>query len=69
VLALGDEVVGQIEEPAGIRLDVPRLSPLCPGRSASGHVEAMAHYAGQSVDHVLGQMPAKEIVAELLSTL
>lgn len=63
------ETVGQTEVAPGVQLPVGRLSPLSPGRATQGRVEAMAQYAGQSVDHVVRRMPAAEIVAELTAGL
>lgn len=69
--ALGtvEAVVGETELGAGLRVPVPRLSPLSPGRSTTGRVGAMAHYAGQSVDHVDRPLTAAQIVAELTAGL
>lgn len=69
VLALPDEVVAESEMGDGVRMGVPRLAPSSPGRRTTGHVEAMAHYAGQSVGEVRGPTSAAEIVAELTSRL
>lgn len=63
------DTVGQTEVAPGVELAVARLSPLSPGRSTTGRVEAMAQYAGQSVDQVTRKMRAAEIVAELVSAL
>jgi NAD(P)H-dependent flavin oxidoreductase YrpB (nitropropane dioxygenase family) len=62
--SLEDEFVGEIEH-AGGRMPVPRLSPPSPGRGATGRVEAMAMYAGQSVSAVERLQPAEAIVREL----
>jgi nitronate monooxygenase len=61
----GDDVVAEVEMPDGQRMPLPPLAPSPPGRSAVGHVEAMAHYAGQSVGHVRRREPAAAIVADL----
>jgi NAD(P)H-dependent flavin oxidoreductase YrpB (nitropropane dioxygenase family) len=61
---LEDEFVGEIEH-AGHRQPVPRLSPPAPGRSASGRIDAMALYAGQSVGAVKRLQPAEVIVRDL----
>ncbi len=68
-LGLREEVVGQMEVAPGVQVPVARLSPPSPGRSTTGHVEAMALYAGQSVDHVQRPVPAAQIVAELTAGL
>ena len=64
VEALDDEIVGEIEH-AGERQPVPRLAPPSPGRAATGHVDAMALYAGQSVGAIERLQPAETIVSEL----
>jgi NAD(P)H-dependent flavin oxidoreductase YrpB (nitropropane dioxygenase family) len=68
-LELEADEVGQTELASGVQVPVTRLSPLSPGRRTTGHVEAMALYAGQSVDHVQRRLPAAEIVAELTAGL
>jgi NAD(P)H-dependent flavin oxidoreductase YrpB (nitropropane dioxygenase family) len=69
VLDIEGDVVGHTELAPGVEVPVARLSPLSPGRRATGHVDAMAHYAGQSVDHVRHRMSAAQIVAELSAKL
>ena len=49
----------------GTQVAVPRFSAAVPDRTATGHVEAMCFYAGQSVGGVKRVMPAREIVQEL----
>ena len=68
-LATDADTVGETEVAPGLQLPVPRFSPLPPGRSTTGRVEAMAHYAGQSVDQVTGRKAAAEIVHELTADL
>jgi nitronate monooxygenase len=62
--ALDDEYVGEIEHD-GHREPVPRLSPPTPGRGATGRIDAMALYAGQSVGSVQRLQPAETIVRDL----
>lgn len=62
--AIDDEFVGEIEH-AGHRQPVARLSPPTPGRAATGRVDAMALYAGQSVGAVQRLQPAEAIVRDL----
>ena len=62
--SLEDEIVGEIAH-AGGRMPVQRLSPPTPGRTATGRVDAMALYAGQSVGAVQHRQPAGTIVREL----
>lgn len=58
----GDDVVARI----GTR-EIPRFAPIPPMAAAEGSIEAMALYAGESVDAVTCVQPAAEIVAELMS--
>lgn len=46
---------------------VRRFSVVCPTANTTGHIEAMALYAGESVASVRDVKPAAEIVAELTS--
>jgi nitronate monooxygenase len=62
--SLDDEFVGEIEN-AGERQPVPRLAPPVPGRAATGRVDAMALYAGQSVGAIERLQPAEAIVRDL----
>lgn len=67
--ALDEDVIGRTELGPGLEAPVLRLSPPSPGRSTTGHVEAMAMYAGESVEHVRARMPAARIVADLTSLI
>lgn len=62
---LTDDIAGESEVAPGVRLPVPRLAPPSPGRRTTGRVDAMAHYAGQSVGSVVARMDAGGIVREL----
>lgn len=62
--SLEDDVVGE-NVMGGVTVSVPRYSPPPPGRETTGNIEAMALYAGQSVDAVRSIQPAAEIVSEL----
>jgi nitronate monooxygenase len=66
--ALAGDVVGEVAV-AGRSMPVPRLSPLAPTRAATGAIEAMALYAGQSVGHVQRVQTAAEIVHDLAAGL
>jgi len=48
-------------------VDVPRFSVMGPLASATGAVEAMALYAGQSVDFIHSVQPAAELVRDLMA--
>ena len=45
---------------------VPRFAVYCPSRETTGHVEAMALYAGESVERIASVEPAGAIVDELV---
>jgi nitronate monooxygenase len=62
---LTDDVVGAIRL-ADRSLAIPRLSVVAPTRETTGHIEAMALYAGESVTDVTSVQPAAAIVAELV---
>ena len=58
--AVTDEFAGEIN---GVQL--PPFAPSPPPRDATGTIEAMPFYAGQSAGAVTEVKPAAEIVAEL----
>jgi NAD(P)H-dependent flavin oxidoreductase YrpB (nitropropane dioxygenase family) len=62
--AFDGDIVGELVH-AGHSLPVPRLAVPSPNRSATGRVDAMALYAGESVGAVSAVRPAAEIVREL----
>lgn len=66
VEGLSDPVAGDDGDPSR---PIATRSPSPPGRDATGHVEAMALYAGQSVGRVRRVEPAAAIVQELVSKL
>lgn len=68
-MGTSDDPVGVTELAPGSEIPVARLSPQPPGRSTTGHIDAMALYAGQSVGHVRGSTTAAAIVAELTAGL
>lgn len=68
-LELDEEVIGESRLANGTAVPMQRFSSAPPGRSATGHIEAMAQYAGQSVEHLHRRMPAAQIVAELTADL
>jgi nitronate monooxygenase len=59
------DVVGH--SPAGGGRDIPRYDMTSPSAGTTGDVEAMALYAGQSVELVQDSKPAAAIVASLVS--
>jgi nitronate monooxygenase len=63
--ALDSEAVGEVEV-AGTAMPVPRFSVLVPTRTTTGAVDAMALYAGESVQDVVGVVPARDVVAEII---
>ncbi len=62
--AFRGEVVGEIAM-GEVHTAVPKYSVVCPTRSTTGEIGAMALYAGESVGAVRGEQPAAEIVREL----
>ncbi len=64
VQALDLPTVG-VMEIGGQRMDVPRAAGAAPVASATGHIEAMALFAGQGVGTVTEVRPAATIVREL----
>jgi nitronate monooxygenase len=66
--AYDGESVGEAGE-AAARYPVPRFSVATPDRNVTGHVEAMALYAGTGVGEVTTIRAASELVAELVSQL
>ena len=66
--ALDDDVAGEMNLGTR-RVTVPRFSADNPPADATGHVEAMALYAGQGVGAVRRREPAAAIVADLASRL
>lgn len=62
--ALEGDIAGQTSHgPASV--PVPRFSPEPPSLATTGHIEAMALYAGESVTNVTKVQPAAEIVRDL----
>ena len=61
-----DQIVATIDIHDGTRIDVPRWSPTPPSRSTIGSIEAMALYAGCSVDAVTRRCSLAEVMSELL---
>jgi len=62
---LVDEIVGEASY-AGQVIPIPRLSVIVPSAGTTGRIEAMALYAGESVENVTSVEPAADIVAELV---
>lgn len=62
---LKDDVAGEVPLPTGV-MPIPRFSVIAPTRETTGHVEAMALYAGESVAAVTRVQPAAEIIRELV---
>jgi NAD(P)H-dependent flavin oxidoreductase YrpB (nitropropane dioxygenase family) len=65
VEGMDSEVVGTIESADG-ELPVPRRSWLPPTKDITGHIEAMAMYAGESVRLVNDLLPASQLVRSLV---
>lgn len=62
--AFQGDVVGELPM-AGRQLPLPRHGVMCPGRSTTGAIDAMALYAGQSVGAIDGVTSAGAVVREL----
>jgi NAD(P)H-dependent flavin oxidoreductase YrpB (nitropropane dioxygenase family) len=62
------DVVGEAGAPES-RYAVPRFGVATPTRTTTGHIEAMALYAGTAVSRVTAVRPAAVVVAELTSAL
>jgi NAD(P)H-dependent flavin oxidoreductase YrpB (nitropropane dioxygenase family) len=60
----GDEV-GELLSPSGDRVPVRRFQKLTITRHVTGAIEAMPHWAGESVGSVTRIQPAAEIIREL----
>ena len=63
--ALQNDVIGNVTNVDGTHAAVPRFAATIADKTATGHVGAMALYAGQSVGAVKRLMAAREIVVEL----
>jgi NAD(P)H-dependent flavin oxidoreductase YrpB (nitropropane dioxygenase family) len=63
--ALPDSIIGERTTPAG-PMPLPRFGTSMPTTATSGHIEAMAHYAGESVGQVRAVEPAAAIVRQLV---
>jgi nitronate monooxygenase len=59
-----DDIVGETRL-GGHVVPVQRFSVICPSTATTGHIEAMALYAGESVTNVRSVRPAADIVSEL----
>ena len=66
--AFNGEVVGELDD-AGGPVPVPRFAVSTPTRHVTGHVEAMALYAGMGVGDVNEVSPAADVVSDLISAL
>jgi NAD(P)H-dependent flavin oxidoreductase YrpB (nitropropane dioxygenase family) len=64
--ASSEEVLGEMHL-GGQVIPAQRFSVILPTTDTTGHVEAMALYAGESVGNVRSVEPAAEIVSELVS--
>ena len=64
--AFQGEIVGKVVSLDGTETAVPRFGTRVPDRTATGEVEAMSLYAGESVGDVKRVLPAREVVRELV---
>jgi nitronate monooxygenase len=65
--AFEGEIVATIKPIDGREFAIPRFATAVPDRTATGHLQAMALYAGQGVGGVKRVTPAREIVEELVT--
>lgn len=63
--ALQRDTIGNVTNIDGTQSAIPRFAATVADRTVTGHANAMALYAGQSVGAVKRTMPAQEIVREL----
>jgi nitronate monooxygenase len=63
--AHGEEIVGKLVRIGGREHAVRRFSCAVPDRTATGQIEAMSLFAGQSAGDVKRVMPARAIIEEL----
>lgn len=61
----GPDVVGQMPGRDGTMRSVPRFFAAPPTRAFTGHIDAMALYAGMGIAAITGRVPAADVVAEL----
>ena len=64
--ALGEDVIGEVHDGEQV-IPVRRFSVLPPTSSTTGHVDAMALYAGESVTNITAIQPAAAILSELVT--
>jgi nitronate monooxygenase len=64
--ALPEGPIGETEL-GGRKVEVPRLSVFSPTRDTTGRVDAMALYAGESVEEIVSVEPAGALVAALVA--
>ena len=64
-MAFPGDVVGEVPSLDGTRVPLHRFEPEVASTGATGAIEAMSLWAGESVGGVTGVQPAAEIVGEL----
>ncbi len=64
--ALSEDIIGETRL-GGQSIPVQRFSVIGPSIETTGHVDAMALYAGESVANVRKVLPASEIVSDMVS--
>ena len=64
--AFQGEIVAKVVGLDGVEAAVPRFATSVADRTATGAIEAMSLYAGESVGDVKGVLPASEVVRELV---
>ncbi len=61
----GEVVAKGLDADTGEHYPIPRFASITPRQTTTGAIEAMPHWAGESVDGVKRAQPAAEIVHEL----
>jgi NAD(P)H-dependent flavin oxidoreductase YrpB (nitropropane dioxygenase family) len=64
--ALKEDVIGEVKLAEQV-LPIQRFSVIAPTSTTTGHIDAMALYAGESVGNVTSVQPAAAIVSELVA--
>jgi hypothetical protein len=64
--ALTEDVIGETHYAEQV-LPVHRFSVIAPTFATTGHIDAMALYAGESVTNVTSVQPAAAIISELVT--
>ena len=64
--ALTEDIIGEARHAEQV-IPIHRFSVIAPNSTTTGHIDAMALYAGESVSNVISVQPAAVIVSELVA--